>query len=192
MRDEKLKQQLQRPLVPADLEASIRANWETQLRTRSHSRVWLAMLASAASLMFVVVLVGSLHYTPDVVRDALEDIANDAKHDVGISIPMETIIAEKHFRAPMQNMPVRLTKYCALDEYRTLHIQVAGARQGEVHLFIQEGSFDIAAWQTHHGEMNAMTWKIIQPRDNFSVLVVYTPEMNPDNVEKLIQHMFYV
>jgi len=192
MKDRELERQLDRPIVPNDLEASIRSNWKTQIGGPSQQRRWNTMLASAASLVMVVALLASFGQTPGVVSDALADISDDAKHGVGISIPLETLLAEKHFKAPLQNMQVKMTKYCDLDSSRTVHLQVAGERQGQVHLFIQEGAFDVAAWQKNRGELGAMTWKLITPREDISVLVMYTADMNPDNVEKLIQQMFYV
>lgn len=192
MKDKELEQQLDRPIVPNDLEESIRANWKTQLGEPNQQRRWNTILASAASLVMVVVLLSSFSRTPDVVNDALADIGDDVKHGIGISVPIETLLAEKHLKAPLKNMQVKMTKYCNLKHARTVHMQVAGERQGQVHLFIHEGSFNVAAWQKNRGEMGSMTWKLITPRENVSVLVMHTADMNPDNVEKLIQHMFYV
>ena len=192
MKDKELEQQLDCPIIPNDLEASIRSNWKTQLGEPNQQRRWNTLLASAASLVMVVALFASISRTPAVVSDALADIGDDAKHDIGISIPMETLLAEKHFNAPKQSMQTKMTKYCNLNSARTVHLQVAGEKQGQVHLFIQEGAFDVAAWQKNRGVLGTMTWKLITPREDISVLVMYTADMNPDNVEKLIQQMFYV
>jgi hypothetical protein len=72
-----------------------------------------------------------------------------------------------------------------------MHIKVAGEKQGEVHLFIIPDGFNLAFERETIGIVNAMPWKMIEPRDDLSVLVVYSHDMNPKNVEKLIQTMFY-
>jgi hypothetical protein len=126
-----------------------------------------------------------------VIDAAVADIVADEKHQVGVSISMDSILAATHIQLPIDNMPVHMTKYCNLNRDKTIHMQVDGANHGSVHLFVKQGRFDKQLWQANSGQLNEMEWKIIHPRDDLSVLVLRTADMNPDNVEKLIQHMFY-
>ena len=61
---------------------------------------------------------------------------------------------------------------------------------GAVHLFIRDGNFDTPIWESKNKEPT-MPWRLIKPRSDLSVLVLYTEDMNLASVDKLIQTMFY-
>lgn len=192
MNKHKLGKQLGDINVPEQLENRIHRNWQQQLREESIARAgskW--QLATTASFLVVIVLLRTVFSTPDLVNAALEDIVADAKHSVGVSVEMDSILQANHIQAPTINMPVRMTKYCTLEKSRTLHMQIAGEQQGSVHLFVKENGFDAQFWQDSQGVKQQMIWKIIHPRDDLSVLVIHTPDMDPLNVDKLVQHMFF-
>jgi hypothetical protein len=193
MEDKHLQQQLKRLQVPRDLEARIRANWKQQLNRDPGKRSRYGMLAAAAlaGLTLSILLINIISTTPVMVAAALNDIRNDIQHDVGIAIPLDVLAQLDDVKLPPESMPLKMTKYCTLGSSKTIHLQVAGAKQGEVHLFIQRGDFDIAFWEATQGQIDSMPWKLVKPRDNLSVLVLYSHDMNPANVEKLIQTMFY-
>jgi hypothetical protein len=193
MEDKHLQQQLNRLVLPNDLEDRIRANWKQQLNKHPGKRSRSGILAAAAlaGLTLAILLLNAINTTPVIVTTALNDIRNDAQHNVGISIPLDVLAQLDDVNLPHESMPLTMTKYCTLGSSKTIHLQVAGAKQGEVHLFIQRGGFDIAFWQAAQGQVDSMPWKLVKPRDNLSVLVLYTRDMNPANVEKLIQTMFY-
>ena len=79
----------------------------------------------------------------------------------------------------------------ALNGHKTIHLKVAGEKQGTVHLFIKEGHFDLTKSNRDEEINESMPWKLINPREDLSVLVLYTKDMNPANVDRLIQTMFY-
>ena len=88
-------------------------------------------------------------------------------------------------------MPLKIAKYCLIDGNKTLHLQIAGEKQGNVHLFILPGEFDDTFWQNNKGTASSMPWQVIKPFNNLSVLVLHTPDINKEKVQRLIQSMFY-
>jgi len=194
MEDKDLQQQLDQIPVPDDLEDRIRANWKQQLSQDQGQRFRYRGLAVAAvaGLTLAVLLFNAINSTPRLLTLALNDIQNDARQNIGISIPLEVLAELDYVNLPPESMPLKMIKYCTLNSDRAMHVQVAGARQGEVHLFIRRGNFDIPFWQAKQGQINSMPWRLLKPRDELSVLVLYTHDMNPANVDKLLQAMFYV
>ena len=93
---------------------------------------------------------------------------------------------------PPASMPIKMTKFCTLGGLKTMHMQVNNEDKGEVHFFIRQGEFDIAFWQANQSDEAVMPWKLIKSGRDLSVLVLYSNDMNPDNVTHLIQKMFYV
>lgn len=192
MDKEKLSKKLNSLEVPDQLEARIRSDWQQQNAERNvASQFMLKLTAVAASFVVAMVVLRITFSTPALVTAAIDDIAEDAKHSVGIAVDFSAVLSSRNIDAPLQKMPVRMSKYCELDEQKTLHMQVAGEQQGHVHLFVRDGRFDHFFWQAEEGVAGDMQWRIIQPSDDLSVLVVFTPDMNPVNVEKLVRHMFY-
>jgi len=190
--DDNLKRKLNTLEVPEELEKRIRSNWQTQMQTNTKRIQWwqpgLALVASFALAFFVSIQVLK---TPTFVDAAVNDIISDAKSNIGLSIPLKTILVMHDMQLPPASMPVKMTKLCTIDGLKTTHIQVNGKAKGEVHLFIKQGEFDTAFWQAQQGKVITMPWKLIKSGKNLSILVLYSADMDPDNVETMIQKMFY-
>ena len=193
MDDKDLKQQLDRLPVPHDLEHKIRANWKQQLNQDQGQwfRYKGLVAAGVVGLTFAVLLFNLINATPKILSMAVNDIRSDAQQNIGISIPMDVLMQWGNVNLPPVSMPLKMTKYCRLGVNETIHVHVDGARHGEVHLFIRRGDFDIAFWQARQGKINSMPWRLLKPSDDLSVLVLYTQDMNPANVDKLLRAMFY-
>ena len=193
MKDDKsLHRQLNRPHVPDDLEENIRANWRDQMSKQQQHRP-VKFIIAAASLFGIIVgaiLVNNHSTSQDLITIAINDINKDEKHHVGITLPIELVVKQANIHLPPESMPVAMTKLCNLNGNKTTHIKVAGAKQGAVHLFIKMGDFDASLWESKDNTP-AMPWRLIKPRHDLSVLVVFTEDMNPASVDKLIQTMFY-
>jgi hypothetical protein len=193
MKDDKdLQRQLNRPPVPDDLEKKIRANWQDQ-QSKQHQHKPVKYILVAASLFGIIigtVIVNRLSTPEDLISIAINDINKDKKQHVGITLPMELLVKQANIHLPPDSMPVEMIKLCNLNGNKTTHIKVAGTKQGAVHLFIKEGDFDASLWESKHNSPT-MPWRLIKPRNDLSVLVVYTEDMNPASVDKLIQTMFY-
>lgn len=190
--DSELQRQLNRPTVPEDLEKKIRANWQDQKSRplRHKPAKYLLVAASLVGVIIGTVLVNRLLTPNDLITLAINDINNDEKHQVGITLPVELLVKQANIQLPPESMPIEMTKLCNLKGNKTTHIKVAGAKQGAVHLFIKQGDFDVSLWKSEN-RPPAMPWKLIKPRGDLSVLVVYTEDMNPASVDQLIQTMFY-
>ena len=147
MDDNKLHNQLNRPRVPDDLEARIRTNWyEQKAKQRDTYRPAIAAFL-AASLFGIVIGTALMNIgiiQNDLIKVAVRDIDNDEKHNVGITLPIDALIEQTHIHYPPVSMPVKMSKMCNLDGNETIHLKVAGEKQGEVHLFIKEGNFDLS------------------------------------------------
>ena len=193
MKDDKdLYRQLNRPSTPDDLEKKLYENWQNQ-KSRQHHKNPVKYILVAASLFGIIVgavLVNQLATTNDLISIAINDIKKDEKQHVGITLPVELLFEQAKIHLPPESMPVEMAKLCNLNGNKTTHIKVAGAKQGAVHLFIKVGDFDASLWESNNNAPT-MPWRLIKPRNDLSVLVVYTEDMNPASVDKLIQTMFY-
>lgn len=192
--DNNLNKQLNRPPVPHDLENRIRTNWQEQ-RVGHHPYVPLKYFLVAASIFGIVagtVLIDSQTKPEDLISVAINDIDSDALKHTGIMLPMDSIINDARINLPPESMPIKMTKRCNLNGNKTVHIKVAGAKQGAVHLFIKTGGFDTSPILPDKNTSTAMPWKLIKPRADLTVLVLYTTDMNPVSVDKLLDTMFYV
>ena len=195
MNDRDLHKQLTTPPIPKDLEKKIHENWKQQLTPVEKAYTafaWRAAYVSSACLFVVALAFSSLSFsTPSLVTAAYHDIQKDRPLEIGISIPNEVWLQTHHINMPPASMAIEMTKYCYIERHKTVHLQIAGAKQGKVHLFIQQGEFDQSFWHKSTGNFKSMPWRLLAPRTDLSVLAFYTPDMNPDNVEKLINTMFF-
>jgi len=191
--DNRLHQQLNRPRVPGDLENKIRANWLEQKTSRRNKRPakYLLVAASIIAIVTGTALLNNILTSPDLISVAINDIRADEKQKVGITFSVDSLIQQAHINLPPESMPIKMTKLCNLNGNKTVHVKIAGTRQGEVHLFIRRGDFDAPIRKSEKNETAVMPWKLIKPRQDLSVLVLYTKDMNPVSVDTLLQTMFF-
>jgi len=190
--DNYLHEMLNRPRVPQDLEEKIVANWKTQTDNQ-HQRVKFRYLVAAAGLIGIVLTTYMFKFmllSNDLIAVAVNDIRKDDNQHVGISVAVDLVLQQEKIHLPPSSMSIEMTKACNLNGNKTMHVKVAGEKQGSVHLFIKKGDFE-ATLLSSNDEPSAMPWRLIKPRNDISVLVIYTRDMNPVSVDNLIQTMFY-
>lgn len=187
---ETLREPLNRPSVPSDLEQKIRSNWQNQLDQSQQAFHWLPHFGIAASIALLMLTLNFVWQAPAVVNAAYDDIISDAKLGIGMSIPMADIVKTHDIHLTDLPSNVVMTKKCRLHGHNTTHMQLTAADRSDVHLFIYQGELPKQFWQQSTGEISNMPWKIIKPREDLSVLVLQTPGGNTAEVESMIQHMF--
>jgi len=189
-----LRRALQRPTPPPALKVNVFRNWQQQLAQAQVRRIPLDLRVMMACVVLVVVVVVSVirvNHTPGVVTAALADIQKDKLLKVGLSLPADAWPGEEKTARLLEGMVLKMTKYCTLDGHRTVHYQILGKNRGEVHLFLQQTKFPALFWQKTQGENQSMPWRLLNPAPGLSVLVVYSSDMDVNNVEKLINNLFY-
>lgn len=194
MDDKELYKHFNRPPIPDDLEDRIRANWfeqKTQRQSNYTARKYAFLAASIIGIVIGTILMDNSITQAELIQLAVNDIQSDEKKKIGIALPVASLVKQRNINYPPESMPVEMTKYCNLDGNKTIHLKVAGEKQGTVHLFINEGHFDLSKSNRDEEINESMPWKLINPREDLSVLVLYTKDMNPANVDRLIQTMFY-
>lgn len=194
MNDIDLQKQLKRPSVPKQLETSIRENWKQQLAqshgTGRQKRFRFVGVAAAVAIVAITLFMVMTLQTPSVVRHALADIEKDKRLNVGIAVPENTWMSSLRIKAPPAAMAIDMTKYCYIEGAKTVHFQLAGDDRSEVHLFVQNGEFEKRSWQTTQGEFESMKWQLLKPRDDLSILVLFSKNADALNIERLIDTMF--
>jgi len=190
---QKLKQLLDQPQVPEMLAQKIRANWrQQQLQQRRRKPMIFAWAASVAALALTLMVFVKPNTGPsDLINFALEDIANDAEKHVAISVPLDGVYQLAQIHQPPPSMPIEMSKTCYLGNNKTTHLKIAGARQGVVHLFIKQGDFNAVFVDATRRQAFTMPWRLLKPRKDLTVLVLYSQDMNPNSVDTLLKTMFY-
>jgi len=191
MDNDKLNQRLNDIEVPPELVTRIHQNWRIQKGRPGPNRQGVKWLAVAAGVCAAVVALRLVTPTPAVVEAALADIAADERHAVGISVPVETLVASAQVQPTIQQQAVRMTKYCKLNKARAVHVEINDHTQGEVHLFVREGQFDRHFWQAQQGAIGDRAWRLLQPREGVSVLVVSAPDVAASRLDALVNDLFY-
>jgi|GEM_PF-3520806 len=190
-----LQKLLRKPAASKGLGKKINKNWKQQIsqsKTKQSATAWRIASVSAACVFIFIVTIGVTNQTPAMVDAAYIDIKKDELLDIGISIPSQTWLSSYQIQTPPAAMVVKMTKYCVIDGQKTTHLKISGESRGEVHLFIQSKRFNKEFWQKEKGVIKTMPWLIMTPRSDLSVLVLYTENMNPKNVKKMLRTMLYV
>ncbi len=184
---DRIKNTLQQLEIPEDLQARIKQNWLLQKskpgkRTRGLSRlVWPAV----AAMVLAVWATFEIPSTPDVVNAAMADIVRDAENHAGIYLPLDAVLAAY----PLKKIPadkVKISKHCTLDNITATHLKFAMAHQGEMHLFLNHGSFHRHWLQAKQGRIANMGWEIRTLTRDTSVLVLFSGNLNPQTVNRMI------
>lgn len=168
-----------------DSEASSKESENAKVNSQTNRVVkWLGSIAAS----FLVVLVMSYLYTPQVISAAYADIQKDKHLTTGLQLPMQQWLDEnKITRVPAQ-YPVEMTKFCMLDQNLTLHMRISGKEQGEMNVFFHHGEQSLL-WFDGSGELDDMKWKLLKVRENLTLVVLYTHDMREKSVQHILNEM---
>ena len=192
--DNDIKRQLHSVSPPENLEDNILKAWKrhcTCLPGRKRFRGRSLIVAAVASLAAIIAILGYILMVPAIVNNALIDIQKDEFVGVGLVEQYRPWLSQKNISLPPQGMTVEASKFCNLSGKLSFHMKIAGKHQGKVHLFILKSGPAVSSWK-QSGTVASLSWRIIKPRANLYVLVLFTRDMREESVNKLIQKMFYV
>jgi len=192
--DNEIKKQLHSPAPPDDLEKDIRNAWR-DLPENKQNRIlihWkLYAFASVAGLLMIATILNYSTMTPSIVSSAIADIQKDEFMGVELTEKYRPWLIQKKINLPPAEMKVEISKFCKLSNQLSFHLKLAGEHRGKVHLFFLKNKPQIPVGKSS-GQVASMSWRIIQPRNNIYVLVMFTKDMRKESVNKLINNMFYV
>jgi len=141
----------------------------------------------AASLFLFVVMMGYLQ-TPDLISSAYADIRKDANLNNGMQVSMQQWLDENDIASVPQQYPVKMSKFCRLDQVLTTHLRIAGKEQGEMNVFIHHGERTLS-WFDRSGAVEDMNWKLLKVRNNLTLIVLYTHDMREKSVQHILHEM---
>lgn len=146
---------------------------------------WLGSIA--ASFLIFVIFVAYLQ-TPAVITAAYADIKIDADTNNGLPSSMSQWMTNNRIELVPQKYKVEMSKFCRLQSHQTTHLRIAGATQGKMHIFFHHGDKPIH-WFNRSGTNEQMSWKLVQVREELSLIVMYTHDMREDAVRYILAEM---
>jgi len=151
---------------------------------------WLIPVSIAASMSAIFVLV-SLLSVPHLVSHAYTDVLKDASDYTLGELGATNRIQLDMVKAVPEKYSIEMHKYCFLDKEKTMHLRVAGVEQGKLHLFFKKGKGE-TNWLTRTGNYKDMHWKILQLKDDLTLLVMYTQDMRESSVNHIVNEVVSV
>jgi len=161
---------------------------QPQGNTHSNKPVGLQWLGSIAASFLLFIIVFGYAHTPAVITAAYADVLLDADLYNGMQSPMNQWLSENHIDGVPQKYPVEMSKFCKLDQYKTTHLRIAGAEQGTMHLFFHHGDRPMY-WVNRTGTVDEMNWRMIEIREDMTVIVLYTDDMRESAMQNILGEM---
>jgi len=149
---------------------------------------FIAWTISIAASFVLFVLVTNYIQLPKIITAAYADIKKDSSLDNGMQPSMQQWLDENHIAQVPQEYPVKMSKFCTLDQAITTHLRIAGISQGEINIFFYNGERPLY-WRDRSGTMDNMNWKVIKVRDNLSMVVLYSYDMRIKSVQYILNEM---
>jgi len=144
--------------------------------------------SSIAASLFLIVMVLGYVQTPELISSAYADIHKDADLNNGMQPSMQQWLDENDIASVPQQYPVKMSKFCRLDQVLTMHLRIAGKEQGEVNVFIHHGERSLS-WFDSSGAVEDMNWKLLKVRNNLTLIVLYTHDMREKSVQHILHEM---
>jgi len=161
---------------------------QTPEHTPPNRRFTIQWAGSIAASFLLLIMVFAYTHTPAVITAAYTDLNKDAILHNGLQLPASKWLSENNIAAVPQKYPVEMSKFCKLDQYKTTHLRIAGAEKGTLHLFFHHGKHPMH-WLNRTGKVNKMNWKMIDIRDNLTVIVLYTDDMRESAIQNILSDM---
>lgn len=148
---------------------------------------WPASMVASFLLLMAVL---SYFQTPALITSAYADIYKDANLNNGLQPTMRQWLSVNHIASVPPQYPVKMSKFCRLGSLLTTHLRIAGKQQGEMHVFIHQGEQQWSArWIAGAGTVEDIHWKLLQVRDDLTVIVLYTRDMREKSVRHILNEM---
>ncbi len=142
----------------------------------------------ASFLLLVTIL--SYFQTPALITSAYADIYKDENINNGLQPTMQQWLTVNHIASVPPQYPVKMSKFCRLGSLLTTHLRIAGKQQGEMHVFIHQGERKWSTrWVAGTGTVDDINWKLLQVRDDLTVIVLYTRDMREKSVRHILNEM---
>ncbi len=148
----------------------------------------LAWLGTLAASLFLAVLLLSSWQTPALITSAYADIYKDANLKNGMQVSMQQWLAINGIAAVPIQFPVKMSKFCRLDQKLTMHLRIAGKEQGEMNVFFHRGEASLY-WSDRSGRVDDMNWKLLKVADDLTLVVLYTQDMREKSVDFILDEM---
>ena len=148
----------------------------------------LQWVGSIAVSFLLLIIVFAYSHTPAVITAAYADVSTDATLYNGLQLPTSQWLSETNIVGVPQKYPVEMSKFCNLDQYKTTHLRIAGAEQGTMHLFFHHGGHPVH-WLNRTGTIDEMNWKMIEVRDDLTVIVLYADNMRESAMQNILGEM---
>ena len=145
-------------------------------------------LGSVAASLMLLVLIMSYSQTPELISSAYADIGKDAHLNNGMRPSMLQWLNENNISDVPPQYPIKMSKFCRLDQLMATHLRIAGKEQGEVNLFFHHGNRPLH-WFDGSGTINDMNWRLVKVRKNLTLIVLYTQDMREKSVQHILHEM---
>jgi len=159
-------------------------NQQTPLKSQHHRGVFKWAGSIAASVLLLVVLAIGYLQTPELITAAYADIYKDVHLNNGMQASIQQWMKKNHIADVPQQYPVKMSKFCQLNQLSTMHLRIAGTEQGELNVFFHYGETPLY-WRNRSGTLDNMNWTLVKARDDLTLIVMYTHDMR----EQAVQHI---
>ena len=163
-------------------------NNEESSTHRRRSSMWsISISAIAASLLVAVIMVG-FQQQPEIITAAYHDINFDSHLNNGFAQQQKEWIAVNHISPAPAQYKVEMSKFCELAGHTTTHLRIAGTEQGKMNIFFKKGLRPYR-FGKKSGKKDDMYWKVLESKQDFTVIVLYTEDMRENVVNQIINKM---
>jgi hypothetical protein len=140
-----------------------------------------------ASFVLFASILGYFH-RPELITFAYADIHKDSQLNNGLAPSMRQWLDENNIASVPEEFPVKMSKFCRLNQVLTTHIRIAGKQQGEMNVFIHQGEPPLY-WRDRSGSFDDMKWKLVKVREDLTLIVLYTLDMREKSVQNILYEM---
>ncbi len=137
--------------------------------------------SSVVASVFIFVIISINFQTPGLINSAYVDIFKDANLNNGMQASMQQWLDENNISRVPAEYPVKMSKFCRLGNSVTTHLRIAGKKQGEMNVFFHQGHGS-KFWHASSGKVENMNWKLVNVREDLTLIVLYTQDMREKSV----------
>ena len=170
-----------------NIEAKNINNEKSSIHRRKSSMWSISISAIAASLLVAVIMIG-FQQQPEIITAAYNDIKIDSHLNNGFAQQQKEWIAVNHILPAPAQYNIEMSKFCELAGHQTTHLRIAGAERGKMNIFFKKGLRPYR-FGKKSGKKDDMFWKVLESKQDFTVIVLYTEDMRENVVNKIINKM---
>jgi len=141
-----------------------------------------------AITLMAAVFIFNFYQEPTIISAAYADVIQDKGLTNGLDKKSTDWMTNNQLLPVTDKFKVRMSKFCNINNNIIMHLRIDGKKKGAMNVFFHKSKQSIT-WKKKSGKKHKMQWKLIEVKEDLSLIEMYTSDMRQQSVDVILNAM---